>query len=150
MRRLPWFALKVVALTLPLTWLWVNGGRAWYGWSLAPVADAIYALLGLDGVTFFPRDRYINQVPFAALMLLTPGLSLRRRIGGLALGAIAIFAVQMLVNAIALRGESGATSLPAGLSVLCDAAPFVLWAAIARDFVARFAERDTIGSGGEP
>jgi hypothetical protein len=150
MRRLLWFALKVVTLTLPLTWLWVSGGREWYGWSLAPVADAIYALIGLDGVTFFPRDRYINQVPFAALMLLTPGLDARRRFGGLALGALAIFAVQMLVNAIALGGSPGATSLPAGLSIFSDAAPFVLWAVIARDFLARFARRDTIGSGGEP
>jgi hypothetical protein len=150
MRRLLWFALKVVALTAPLTWLWVSGGRAAYGWSLAPVANAIYEGIGLDGVTFFPRDRYINQVPFVALMLLTPGLSLRRRFGGLALGVLAIFAVQMLVNAIALRGAPDATSLPAGLSIASDAAPFVLWAAIARDFLARFAQRDTIGSGGDP
>ena len=150
MRRLLWFALKVVALTVPLTWIWVSGGREWYGSSLAPLADAIYALLGLDGVTFFPRDRYINQVPFAALVLLTPGLSARRRFGGLALGVVAIFALQMLVNAIALRGSPAATSLPAGLSILSDAAPFVLWALIARDFLARFAQRDTIGQGGEP
>lgn len=150
MRRLLWFALKVVALTVPLTWLWVSGGREWYAWLLAPLADAIYALLGLDGVTFFARERYINQVPFAALVLLTPGLSARRRFGGLALGALAIFALQMLVNAIALRGSPTATSLPAGLSILSDAEPFVLWALIARDFLARFAQRDTIGRGGEP
>src|SRR5262245_12395787 len=108
MRRLLWFALSVVALTVPLTWLWVNGGREWYGWSLAPVANAIYALLGLDGVTFFPRDRYINQVPFGALVLLTPGLPMRRRLGGLALGTLAIFALQMILNAIALRGSPAA------------------------------------------
>jgi hypothetical protein len=150
MRRLLWFALSVVALTGPLTWLWVNGGREWYGWSLAPVANAVYALLGLDGVRFFPRDRYINQVPFAALVLLTPGLSARRRFAGLALGVLAIFALQMTVNAIALRGAPEATSLPAGLSILSDAAPFVLWALVARDFLARFTRRDTIGSGGEP
>jgi hypothetical protein len=150
MRRRLWFALKVVALTAPLTWLWLSGGRELYGWSLAPVANAVYALLGLEGVTFFPRDRYINQVPFVALMLLTPGLTVRRRIGGLALGVLAIFGVQMLVNAIALHGAPGATSLPAGLSIVSDAAPFVVWAAIARDFLARFAQRDTIGSGGEP
>jgi hypothetical protein len=150
MRRLLWFALEVVALTAPLTWLWVHGGRELYASCLAPVADAIYAGLGLDGVTFFPRDRYINQVPFAALMLVTPGLGARRRFGGLAVGALAIFSLQMLVNALALRGSPGATSLPAGLSILSDAAPFVVWAVIAREFVARIAQRDTIGTGGEP
>jgi hypothetical protein len=148
MRRLLWLGLEVVAITLPLTWLWVNGGRDLYGNALAPIANAIYDLVGLDGVRFFPRDRYIHHVPFLALMLVTPGLGARRRIAGLVLGMLALIALQMTLNAIALRGGPGTTSLRS-LSIVSDAAPFALWAVIARDFLARFARRDTIETGGE-
>jgi hypothetical protein len=135
MRRIAWFALKFVALTVPLTWLWVAGGRELYGATFASAADVLYEWVGYHGANVPWRERYINVVPYVALVLLTPGLGWRRRGIGLALGLVAILCAQLILNAVAQWGRPHPVSFPVGIAVLSDAMPFLLWAILARDFV---------------
>jgi hypothetical protein len=142
MRRALWFAIKFVALTAPLTWLWIAGGRELYASYFVPIADAIYDLLGVEGARGYSwRERYINYVPFAALVLLTPSLGARRRAVGLAAGLLAIFASHVLFNGIAQHGAEDFATMPTALSIASDSLPFLLWAIIARDFVRDVARR---------
>ena len=142
MSRALWFALKFVALTAPLTWLWVTGGRELYASCFTPLADAVYELFGVEGVKAVWRERYINQVPFVALMLLTPSLGLRQRLVRLALGVVVILLAQIALNGIVQYGRATVESLPIGLAILSDALPFVLWALLAREFLATFVPAD--------
>ncbi len=65
-----WFILKFVALTVPLTLLWKEWGRGAYGGVLHDVSGTIYRWFGLHELQpHGPRDRYINYIPFIALML---------------------------------------------------------------------------------
>ena len=67
------FLLRVVAVSAPLTWLWIAWGREAYGRLFFELAMPIYGLLGLT--TLVPegaRDRFINYLPFLILMLVTP------------------------------------------------------------------------------
>ena len=76
-----WFILKFVALTVPLTLLWNEWGRGAYGGVLHDVSGTIYGWFGLDELqTQGPHDRYINYIPFLALMMLTPALAWRRKV----------------------------------------------------------------------
>jgi hypothetical protein len=86
------FLVKFVCLTAPFVWLWQVGGLSAYYALYNPVANAVYEWLGLEGVSAPARDRYINLVPFLALMVLTPNLSTRRRLGGTAIGLLILFA----------------------------------------------------------
>jgi hypothetical protein len=125
------FLAKFVALTAPLVWLWRAGGLSAYHALFAPLASAIYGWLGCEGIATPARDRYINFVPFLTLMLLTPGLRARRRIGGIALGLALLFALHVAVNATADRDTQRLSALA---SLILDAAPFALWIALAREF----------------
>jgi hypothetical protein len=134
--------LKFVALTVPLTWLWMNGGQQVYFRVYMTLARPILILLG---VTNFPpslvRDRFINFVPFLALMLITPRLSARRRAVGVAAGAVLLFISQIALTYMAwasfIRDGETAQSMtnyfPA--LVMSDAMPFVLWALLAHEFL---------------
>jgi len=135
MRRIAWFALKFVALTVPLTWLWVSGGRELYGAAFGSVSSVVYDFVGYEGASVPWRERYIHVVPYVALVLLTPGLGWRRRFVGGALGLIAILFAQLILNAVAQWGRPKPVSFPVGVAVLSDAIPFLLWAVLAREFV---------------
>lgn len=141
MKRALWFALKFIALTVPLTWIWVSGGRQVYASYFIPVADGIYELLGVEGVRAVSRERYINYVPFVALVILTPSLSLRRRVVGLVAGAFALFCSHVLINGIAHHWVEGAVRLPVELAIVSDALPFLLWAIVAPEFIRSFPGR---------
>ena len=90
MKRILLFALSFSALTLVLTWLWLAGGNAFYGLTMQPVAREINEWIGLSGPGTMLRNRFINMVPFVSLMLITPRLSLRKRLGGLAIGLLVL------------------------------------------------------------
>jgi hypothetical protein len=143
-----WFLLKFIALTVPLTWLWVTGGREVYGAILGPVSNFVYELFGAEGVKPVWRERYINYVPFVSLMLLTPKLGWKSRLRGLVIGLLLIFAAHIAMNWIsfAIRGRGG---FPKYLAVFSDALPFFLWAALAREFVGDVA-RQVIGTAPPP
>ena len=129
------FLAKFVCLTAPFVWLWQNGGLSVYYALYSPIAEAIYEWLGFEGVATPARDRYINLVPFLALMVLTPNLSTRRRLGGIAIGMLILFMMHIAVN---LTANPKTLRLPWPVSLALDAAPFFLWIIIANEFVRNF------------
>jgi len=141
MKKALLFVLEFVALSVPLTWLWVSWIRPVYGAFFHHAASAIYALFGLSGVPTPMRQRYIHYIPFVVLMILTPRLSARRRFGGIALGVLALFVFQVAANWIASPGGTLRLVLPLPIGLLSDALPFVLWALIAHEFVRDAANR---------
>jgi hypothetical protein len=134
MKKALLFVLEFVALSVPLTWLWVSWVRPIYGSFFHHAATTIYALFGLSGVPTPTRQRFIHYVPFVVLMILTPRLSARRRFGGIALGGLVLFVFQVASNWIALTGGRS-LAFPLPIALLSDALPFVLWALIAHEFV---------------
>jgi hypothetical protein len=82
------------------------------------------------------------------LVALTPRLGWRRRTLALAGGVAALFAANVVLNALALYiDDAGLGRYPAGLSLVSDVLPFVLWAFVARDWLRGFARSE---AGGEP
>ena len=129
------FLVKFICLTAPFIWLWRVGGLAVYHAVYSPVAEAIYGWLGFEGVAAPARDRYINIIPFVTLMILTPKLSVRRRLGGTAIGLLILFAMHIAVN---LTANPKTLALPRNIRLMLDAAPFFLWIIIANEFVGSF------------
>ena len=134
------FLVKFVCLTAPFVWLWQVGGLKAYHALLSPVADVIYGWLGFEGVATPARDRYINLIPFVALMVLTPKLSTRRRLGGIAIGLVILCLMHIGIN---LTANPATLRLPRRTSLILDAAPFFLWVIIANEFVRDFMRRAT-------
>ncbi|MBW1844194.1 MAG: hypothetical protein JRE38_01610 [Deltaproteobacteria bacterium] len=135
------FLVKFVCLTAPFIWLWHVGGFRYYHALYSPVAEAVYGWLGLEGVEATSRIRYINLIPFLTLMVLTPNLSTRRRLGGTAIGLVILFAMHIAVN---LTANPRTQILPQMVRLMLDAAPFFLWVIIAREFVRDFMQRGTV------
>jgi hypothetical protein len=135
------FLAKFICLTAPFVWLWLAGGMIIYDVLYSPVADAIYGWLGFEGVATPVRSRYINFIPFLALMVLTPNLSTRRRLGGTTIGLLIIFSMHIAVN---LTADPRTHMLPRMVRLMLDAAPFFLWVIIAREFVRDFMQRGTV------
>ena len=142
-RRLFRLLFEFVALSLPLSWLWMNGGKALYGRFFGWAATPIFQLLGATEPPNGYRDRFINYVPFVVLMLITPALSARRRALGTAVGLFVIFCGHLAFAWVANQAprgpgggrtaESFATLFPAFL--VSDSLPFVLWAIFAAPFL---------------
>jgi len=157
MKRILFFTLSFVALTMLGTWLWMAGGDVLYDRALDPIAREIYVLLGIEGRGSFRRTRFVNLVPFTALMLLTPGLAARRRARGLLLGWLVLVGSHVALNGYAMATQARG-NLPLFAAQLSDALPFLLWLALARDFVAGTVRRarsrtgrgPTAGAGEEP
>ena len=141
-------ALEFTAVTVPLTWLWMNGGQEIYFRFYMRLASRILLLIG---VTNFPpglvRDRMISFIPFLALMLVTPRIPLLRRWVGIAAGFVLIFVSHIALTWWAwvsfIRDgkspESMLTYFPA--MVLADAMPFLLWAVFANKTLSEFFAR---------
>ena len=144
-----WLALtEVLALSVPLTWLWVEGGRRAYNRLLGGVAWPLFEWLGLPSMKLgLVSPHFVSWVPFLVLMVATPGLPLRRRALGTLLGLAAIFVVHVgcaLLGAIshaAYGASPQAVAFRYPALMFNDALPFVLWALIAQDFVSGFAFR---------
>jgi len=132
------FLAKFIALTAPLTWLWQEWGRGAYRAIYVPAAQAVYGLLGYGHVPVPGRQRFIDWIPFLALMILTPRLRLSRRLLGIVFGMLALFLLHILVQ---LWAGPPKRSFPLWVKMLLDAAPFALWVAIAHEFVREVAAR---------
>jgi hypothetical protein len=128
------FTVGFVALTLLLTWLWLSGGNALYARAVGPIAREIYEWIGLTGPGTMGRTRFINLVPFTSLMLLTPRLSLRKRMIGLVVGWLVLVASHIALNGVAMASRSRG-QLPPVAALASDAMPFLLWSVFARDFI---------------
>ncbi len=122
------------ALTLLLAVVWEEGGgRIAYGRFLKQSGRPIFDLLGLDGVRIMGlRTRYINWIPFVGLVAVTPGLTLRRRTLGLAVGLVTLWATHLALNVTQVRGAGQLSLVPLLLS---DALPFLLWLFVAHPVV---------------
>jgi hypothetical protein len=135
MKRALLFTLGFVALTTFLTWLWLSGGNRLYAEAIEPLAREIYRLLGVHGRGTLLRTRFINIVPFTALMLLTPRLGLRKRLLGLVVGWGVLVLSHIALNGYAMASRSRG-QLPPVAALASDAMPFLIWFVFARGFVA--------------
>jgi hypothetical protein len=126
MKRAIPIVLGFVVITIALTWFWEESGRLQYGRFLKRVAPPIYDAIGFgDARVGAFRQRYINWVPFVGLMLVTPRLAWRRRLGGLAGGLFLLFSGHLALNLT--ERVHRAAQLPFVPSLVSDALPFVLW-----------------------
>jgi hypothetical protein len=134
--------LEFVAITVPLTAFWLNGGSEAYFQLFRFFARPILVEMGatslLRGAV---SDRMVSVIPFLGLMVVTPQLSLRRRLGGIGLGLLVIFLSHVGLSYWAFvsfipdgkTAESLARYFPA--QIACDATPFVLWAIFANEYL---------------
>jgi len=130
--------LAFAAITLLLTWLWEEGGRLQYGHFLKRVAPPIYDALGFEGARVGAfRQRYVNFIPFVGLVLVTPRLSLRRRVLGLALGLFALLCGHLALN-LTETGTGRARHLPLVPSLVSDTLPFLVWLVVAAPALAHW------------
>ena len=134
------FLTKFVCLTAPFIWLWQIVGLRIYHALYSPIASMIYEWRGYEAIATPARDRYINFIPFLTLMVLTPNLSTRRRLGGTAIGLVLLFIMHIAVN---LTADPETLQLPHLILLVLDAAPFFLWVVIANEFVRDFIRRGT-------
>jgi hypothetical protein len=134
--------LKFVAITAPLTWVWMNGGQQAYFKFFMSMARPLLVFMGVMGMSqSLVRDRMFNVIPFLALMLITPRLPPLKRVRGIVLGYGIIFLSQVglcyWAYATHIRdgrtAESMSNFFPA--LIACDAIPFVLWAIFANEFL---------------
>lgn len=128
------FIASFIFISLPLTWLWVEWGANSYAQLLKQLGDVLYSLVGLDGLRIAARDRFINLIPFIALVLATPRLAPRRRFLGLFAGIGFLIVSHLVFNAITELSDTPRL-MPATLATFSDALPLALWILIARRFV---------------
>ncbi len=141
LKALPLAALVFLAVTLPGTWWWDVAGRELYSDVFVRVAQGFYTSLGLPDVALVGRERFINLVPFLGLMVATPGLTFRRRLGGSLLGVALIFASHVLLSGLTFWLRGGLASFPLTLAIVCDALPLLIWIVVAGSFI-----RQLVGS----
>lgn len=134
--------VEFVVITVPLAWWWTHGGLEAYQSVFKTLA---FPLLQEAGVTHMSaglvRDRFAGFIPFLALMCVTPGMPLKRRLLGLAVGFFVIFLSHVALTywswiSFTRDGRSAgsmARYFPA--LVVTDAVPFVLWAVFANRFL---------------
>jgi hypothetical protein len=138
--RLSWILAELAAVSFLLTALWLAGGQAAYESFFAEAARGVLDALGLSAVPDSPaRRRFVSYVPFLALMVATPGLAWRRRLGGVLLGIPLIFLGHVALVAVEAlshtrhRPTADSFTLVFPAAMLCDALPFALWAIFASD-----------------
>lgn len=147
-KRISLLVLELLAISIPLTWLWIEWGRSAYPKLFIRLATPILGLLGLPEIhpDVLP-DRFISYVPFLVLMVITPRIGVARRIAGTALGFALIFLshvaftsyVMAFEESERLRARPFVNIFPALL--LLDGFPIIIWAIIAKDFVSEAASR---------
>jgi hypothetical protein len=135
MKRMTLVVLAFIVISIFSTWVWHEWLRALYGSFFAAVAPPIYGAIGFeDAPVFAQRLRYINFVPFLGLVLVTPGLSLRRRLLGLAAGLVVIFLGHLVLN-LTIAAQ------PIVSMVVSDTFPFFVWIVVAYPALVRFLPR---------
>ena len=129
-------------ITVPLAWWWTHGGLDSYYEIFKRLAFPLLQEVGVERISSgLVRDRLAGYIPFFALMVVTPQISIKRRLGGLGLGFAAIFFAHIALAywswVCFIRDgesvESMARYFPALL--LTDAVPFVAWAIAANRFL---------------
>lgn len=122
--------LAFFVLSIGLAWIWEVWLRNLYGELFKSAALVLHGWLGLGEAPIAPyRTRYINLVPFVSLILVTPGISPRRRAVGLGLGLVAIFVSHLALNLTAYFTPGAA--VPIVPALFSDTLPFLLWLGVA-------------------
>jgi hypothetical protein len=117
-------------VSMGLTWIWNEWARVAYAHFFNWIAPPFYELIGFgDARVVGLRARYINFVPFMSLVIVTPGIALRRRTIGLALGMLSISLGHLLLN-LTERLHPG-VSLPIVPAIVSDTLPFLVWLVVA-------------------
>jgi hypothetical protein len=143
MKRRFWLlTVEFFAITTPLAWLWLEWGRMAYLRFFLKLSTPILVFLGVS--EFQPRlvqEHFLNYVPFLVLMVITPELTIRRRIIGTIVGFVIIFFDHIGLVSMAfvahskygLSAKAFSTLFPALL--FSDSLPFILWAIIASSYL---------------
>jgi len=141
-RRLLLLLALFFALSVPLSWLWLEWGQALYLRLLHALLSPIYRAIGLHrqgGGPVVPR--LVSLVPFLVLMAITPAMSWRRRWIGALVGVAVILAFHLLLfvmvdAAYAVLGRNRrALSRIVPFLLVNDGIPFLVWIFFARDFL---------------
>jgi hypothetical protein len=136
--RLLLLLLEFVLLSVPLTWAWLEWGRAPYAQLIVAFKGPLLDALGIAAAGRGPTGtRYLSFVPFLVLMLITPGLSDRRRTLGTLVG-FALIVLSHVVLAVVVdhayatnRRNSRAIAEMFPAMLAADALPFLVWAVVA-------------------
>ena len=140
--------LEFVVLSVALTWLWLAWAQDAYSVFFEWLARPLLRTVGVVNVAESPAvKRFVNYVPFLVLMVITPGMRLRRRLAGTAVGVPLIFLCHVGIVAVEQLAQTRhrptsdpfSTVFPAAM--FADAFPFILWAIIANDFVREILSR---------
>ncbi len=130
-----------VTLILMITsvWeFWIEWGRTVYLKLFVTVAEPAFLFIGVNELK--PQlviDHFINYVPFIVLMVITPKLSVKRRVVGIAAGIVMLFIGHIGLMSLAYAATSNYGLTQKAFSVLFpgflvnDSLPFILWAIIA-------------------
>jgi len=131
-----------VAITVPLTLLWKVWGHDAYLDLFRTLARPFLDLLGVKRIpVMLVGSRFVNFLPFFALMMVTPGLTARRRWIGTLVGFALMFVCQVIFAAVAFHVMASYVTSAKAFSALfpalliSDSFPFVIWAVIAHEFV---------------
>ena len=142
MNRLLLQLVKFVAVTAPLTWLWLEGGRDAYHALFIDVTHPMLVWLGWPNSQLGSvPQRFISYVPFLALMLITPRITASRRFWGTVIGFGLLFLshVTFVLTSIIAYDRYGETpeAIKAvfGVMLLLDSFPFLVWAVICWDVI---------------
>jgi hypothetical protein len=137
MKKATLIVLCFVVISIGLTWIWNEWARVSYAHLFNATARPLYDLIGFEEARVVGlRERYINFVPFVSLVLVTPGITLRRRMIGLSLGVLFIFFCHLALNLTELVQPG--VALPIVFSVVSDALPFLVWIVVAYPVLAKF------------
>jgi hypothetical protein len=140
-RRLLLLVFLFFALSIPLAWLWREWGVLRYVAFLLEILRALHDAMGwpftgkgAGGLSL----HFLSHVSFLVLVLLTPGLSGRRRLMGALVGSAVITAMHLfmitLANAAFLVGR-GAVFKVFPFILVMDGLPLIIWVVVARDFL---------------
>jgi len=135
--RLLLLLVKFVAITAPLTWLWLEGGRQLYHEVFVELTQPMLNWFGWPNSRLGSvPQRFISYVPFLALMLIPPRITPARRFWGTLIGFGILFLshagfVLASIAAYTRYGETpDAIRAVFGVMLLLDSFPFILWAII--------------------
>lgn len=141
-KRLLLLVLEFLVLTVPTAYVWIEWGRTAYLRVFVMLSTPILIFLGVE--EFKPnlvQEHFLNYIPFLVLMVITPQLTLRRRIIGTIIGFVIIFFDHIGLVSMAyvahsnygLSAKAFSTLFPALL--FSDSLPFILWAIIAGGYL---------------
>jgi hypothetical protein len=143
-RHLLLLLLLFFALTVPLSWWWLESGQGHYARFLLAILDPVYDAIGIRHQRGGPAaPRFVSLVSFVVLMAITPGMAWRHRLLGMLIGVALIAGFHMLLfvvvdAAYVVLGRSRrALAKIVPFLLINDGLPFVVWVVFARDFLRR-------------